>query len=231
MNPNIRGLKTPDQQHEVKLSQYADDTSLLLCDDASINNTFKCLNHYERASGAKINRDKCKGLWSGSLKHRTDRPLDLDWYNDLLPDPILGTFFGNIDCTQRNLQPRLQKVTNTIAAWNHRELSYKGKALVINGLLTSTLWYTATSSAIPAGIISEIDWPYTASSGTIKLRSQTEIFWPSPPLKEDLTFIKYTGKSKLFASIHYGVSLTPHLLTGNSSHNISSASLTRTSEN
>lgn len=157
MNPNIRGLKTPDQQHEVKLSQYADDTSLLLRDDASTNTTFKCLNDYQRASRAKINCDKCKGLWSGSMKHRTDHPLDLDWYNDLLPDPILGTFFGNTDCTQRNLQPRLQKVKNTIAAWNHRELSYKGKALVINGLLTSTLWYTATSSAIPSGIISEIE--------------------------------------------------------------------------
>lgn len=104
-----------------------------------------------------INRDKCKGLWSGSMKHRTDRPLYLNWYNDLLPDPILGTFFGNIDCTQRNLQLRLQKIKNTITAWNHRTLSYKGKALVINGLLTSTLWYTATSSAIPSGIISEIE--------------------------------------------------------------------------
>lgn len=51
MNPNIRGLKTPDKQHEVKLS-----------------NTFKCLNDYERASGAKINRDNCTGLWSGSMK-------------------------------------------------------------------------------------------------------------------------------------------------------------------
>lgn len=140
MNPNICGLKTPDKQHEVKLS-----------------NTFKCLNDYERASGAKINRDNCTGLWSGSMKRRTDRPLDLDWYNDLLPDPILGTFFGNIDCTQSNLQLRLQKIKNIIAAWNHQELSYKGKALVINGLLTSTLWYTATSSAIPSGIISKIE--------------------------------------------------------------------------
>ena len=134
LSPNIRGLKTPDQQHEVKLSQHADDTSLLLRDDESINSTFKCLNQYERASGAKINRDKCKGLWSGSLKHRLDHPLNFDWYNDFIPDPILGTFFGNVDCIQRNLHPRIQKIKNTIAAWNHRELSYKGKALVINGL-------------------------------------------------------------------------------------------------
>lgn len=43
-NPTIRGLYTPDGQHEVKLSQYADDTLLLLRDDDSINNTFHCLN-------------------------------------------------------------------------------------------------------------------------------------------------------------------------------------------
>ena len=125
-------------------------------DDDSINNTFQCLKNYERASGAKINCEKCKGLWSGSLKHRSDHPLNFDWYNDFLLDLILGTFFGNVDCTQRNLQQRLQRIKNTIAAWNHRELAYKGKALVINGLLTSTLWYTATSNTIPSWAISDI---------------------------------------------------------------------------
>lgn len=155
-NPTIRGLYTPDGQHEVKLSQYADDTTLLLRDNDSINNTFHCLNQYEWASGAKINRAKCKGLWCGLLKHRSDNPLNLDWFNEFLPDPILGTFFGNIDCTQRNFEPCIQKIKNTIAAWNHRELSHKEKALVINGLLTSTLWFTATSNAIPPWAISEI---------------------------------------------------------------------------
>jgi len=156
-NTEIKGLRPPNSTTDVKLSQYADDTTLLLQDTSSIMNTFSILNLYERASGAKINRDKCKGLWSGSLKHRTDNLLNFDWYNDFIPDKILGHFFGNIDCNKRNLEPRILKIKTTIDAWQHRDLSYKGKSLVINGLLTSTLWYTATSTHMPSWAISEIE--------------------------------------------------------------------------
>ena len=144
-NPSIKGIRPPQTTAEVKLSQYADDTSLLLRDVASIGHTFDTLHLYERASGAKINRDKCKGLWAGSFQHRSDSIHDFDWFNDYIPNKILGHIFGNIDCTRYNLEPRIQKLKDTIEAWRNRELSFKGKALIINGLLTSTLWYTATS--------------------------------------------------------------------------------------
>ena len=113
--------------------------------------------HYESASGAKINLHKCKGLWSGSLKHRTDQLLNFDWYNTYIPEKILGTFFENVDCTRLNIDRRLQSLRNTIVAWKHRDLSFKGKALVINGLLTSTLWYTVTSVNLPPWAITDIE--------------------------------------------------------------------------
>ena len=47
-NPNIQSDK------EVKMSQFADDTTLLLMDDSFITETFKVFDRYERASGAKI---------------------------------------------------------------------------------------------------------------------------------------------------------------------------------
>ena len=156
-NPNIKGIRPPGSQDEVKLSQYADDTSFTLRDDTSIQATFDTLALYERASGAKINIDKCKGLWSGAFRHRTDQLLSFDWHNDRLPDKLLGTFFGNTNCTRLNIDHRLQSIRNTIAAWKHRDLSYKGKAIVINGLLTSTLWYTATSTSIPPWAITELE--------------------------------------------------------------------------
>lgn len=156
-NPAIKGIRPPQATSDVKLSQCADDTSLLLHDTASIGHTFDTLRLYERASGAKINRKKCKGLRAGSLKHRSDSIYDFDWYNDYIPDKILGHIFGNVDCTQYNLEPRIQKMKNTIEAWRHRELSYKGKALIINGLLTSTLWYTATSSHFPKWAITVME--------------------------------------------------------------------------
>ena len=73
----------------VKITQYADDTTLFLVDDVSIVETFKTFDLYEQASGAKINVSKCKGLWSGSLIDRTDTPTNFNWYNDQLPDKIL----------------------------------------------------------------------------------------------------------------------------------------------
>jgi len=104
-NPSIEGLRLPQDSATAKLSQYADDTR----NDQSIHHTFNTLKLYKSSSGAKINREKCQGLWSGSLKHRTDSPLNVKWYHDYLPDKILGLFFGNIDCTTHNLEPRIKK--------------------------------------------------------------------------------------------------------------------------
>ena len=156
-NPNIHGFKSPDSQHETKLSQYADDTTFLLSDDMSIHTAFEVLNSYERASGAKVNQSKCKGLWSGAFRNRTDQLYNFDWYNDYIPEKILGLFFGNIDCTLHNIRPRIAKITNTINAWAHRDLTFKGKALVINGLLTSVLWYYATAISVPSWAVRDIE--------------------------------------------------------------------------
>lgn len=43
----------------------------------------------------------------------------------------------------------IHKLRTISANWNHRNLSLKGKALVINGLLTSTLRYLAANVHSP----------------------------------------------------------------------------------
>ena len=154
-NVNIKGLSYPKSM--VKLTQYADDTTLFLVDDVSIVETFKTFDLYEQASGAKINVSKCKGLWSGSLIDRTDTPTNFNWYNDQLPDKILGLYVGNVDCTMKNVEHKINTIKNTIAAWKHRDLSLKGRALVINGLLTSRLWFHAINISIPDWAVTEIE--------------------------------------------------------------------------
>ena len=156
-NPRIRGILPPGAETELKLSQFADDTTLLLADEESITETFHVFHLYERAAGAKINNSKCKGLWCGSLRHRVDQLYGFDWYNDCIPDKILGQYFGNIDCSRRNWEGKIQKINNIIGAWCHRDLSLKGRALLINSLLTSTLWYNVTSLAVPSWAISQIE--------------------------------------------------------------------------
>lgn len=158
-NPRIRGLRPPGSMvdTEVKLSQFADDTTLLLTDDQSIAETFRTFELYERASGAKINQGKCKGLWCGAFAWRTDQIYGFDWFNDFIPEKILGQYLGNVDCTRVNWEAKAKKINNTMNIWRHRELSYKGRALVINGLLTSTLWYNATSLSMPIWVIKQME--------------------------------------------------------------------------
>lgn len=73
-NPEIKGLRLPENKQEVKLSQYTDDTTLLLRDDKCVKQTFNTLTLYEHASGTRVNKDKCKGLWCGALT-----PVQIDY--------------------------------------------------------------------------------------------------------------------------------------------------------
>ena len=153
----IHGLHPPGSATEVRISQYADDTTLFLTQDTSIHTVFEIFQNYERASGARINLDKCKGLWCGAFISRQDSPLDFEWNTDAFPDKILGLYIGNTDCSLRNLEHKIDKINTTIAAWRHRSLSFKGRALIINALLTSTLWYHATNLYFPSWAIDNIE--------------------------------------------------------------------------
>ena len=71
VNPNIKGIKLPhpsDQENEAKFNMFADDTQLFNWDEESIEEIFKVLNIYEKASGAKISLNKTVGMYLGRWK-------------------------------------------------------------------------------------------------------------------------------------------------------------------
>ena len=72
----IKGIKIQAKQ-EVKLTQYADDTTALLADVQSVANLFELLTKFESCSGLKINQSKSEMLWLGSLSHRNDAICNL----------------------------------------------------------------------------------------------------------------------------------------------------------
>ena len=68
----IRGIQISD--NECKMSQYADDTTLILCGSrSSIERSFVLLNIFDKLSGLKVNYEKTEALWIGSFKNRTDK--------------------------------------------------------------------------------------------------------------------------------------------------------------
>ena len=64
-NTRISGLPIPGFPPLSPISQYADDTSLIVSSDDAMKAVFETYALFERASGSKLNQAKSKGLWLG----------------------------------------------------------------------------------------------------------------------------------------------------------------------
>ena len=60
----------------------------------------------------------------------------------------------NLD--EDNWKPRIAAVENTLSSWRQRILSFQGRALVINALALSRVWYVASLIHMPAWVLGEL---------------------------------------------------------------------------
>jgi len=63
---NVRGIKVFGK--EIKLSQFADDTTLFNADIESLEMALKIVGDFERTAGLSLNVKRTKALWSGNGK-------------------------------------------------------------------------------------------------------------------------------------------------------------------
>ena len=151
-NPSIKGVEV--NGFEIKLSQYADDTSCLLTGDNSIFALFDTLKLYELATGAKINRQKTHALWLGSNIGRLDTPLGLDWSSDFVT--ILGLPFGNIQVNQALWQSKISSLRKSLLSWKLCDLSLKGKVIVIKQIMLPKITYASNIYPPSHAVLSEL---------------------------------------------------------------------------
>ena len=89
---NIDGFRLFNDE-PTKLSQYADDTSVIVHSDHALRSLFSLFDRYELASGAKLNVKKSHGLLFGAWKHRVDLPITLNWSSEAIT--VLGCRIAN----------------------------------------------------------------------------------------------------------------------------------------
>ena len=111
----IKGLKLPGGR-EIKISQYADDNSCVVTNDYGITKVLDVFQMYGRASGAKLNDGKTKGLWLGKWRVRTDNPGGFEWINTNIK--IVGYFIGNDTAPEDTWLLAIKKFTQTLNDWN-----------------------------------------------------------------------------------------------------------------
>ena len=89
---DIKGIYIQGNE-EVKLTQYADDTTAILADVESVSNLLELLSLFQKCSGLKINQAKSEMLWLSSMRHvhRRDAVGNLQISDD--PVYALGVHF------------------------------------------------------------------------------------------------------------------------------------------
>ncbi|CAB3997114.1 Hypothetical predicted protein [Paramuricea clavata] len=134
------------------LIEYADRADIPLAllsldqEKAYDRATFDIYAQYERASGAKLNHGKSKGLWLGAWKDRQDTPHGINWVKELL---LLGATISAGDYSTATWEAPVAKVEKRLSSWKGRQLTYQGKATVINTLGLSQIWHLCHVFTIP----------------------------------------------------------------------------------
>ena len=140
-NKDIKGYCILDE--EIKISQYADDTSLFL--DGSRESFETCIHtvmEYAKYSGLAMNFDKTKVIWFGCNVTPTEiflPELMFEWNPPKFT--ILGVEFTTSleDISDRNIEKKLFDMQKEINVWMKRDLTPFGKITVIKTLVISKI--------------------------------------------------------------------------------------------
>ena len=148
-NKNIKGYRYKMknlQPLEHKIGQYADDTEICVTDMPSLKELFTTLDKYQKATNAKINKDKTEALWVGNWKNRQDKPLDLKWTNKNVK--FLGIRIGNKvgangtkTLSDLNFAEHIETIKNKINFWKGKGIAITTRVKVLNIFILSRLWY------------------------------------------------------------------------------------------
>ena len=159
-NKNIKGIKI--ELKEFKISQFADDTTVILDgSDDTLNHTLEELEKFSKISGLKINYDKTQIVWIGSKKYSSDTiktKWKLSWGKDTFK--LLGINFNtDLDkMAKGNYTEKIKLLEKTATQWQSRMLSPLGKVTVIKTMLIPTLNHLFITLPNPSeSIVNEIN--------------------------------------------------------------------------
>ena len=162
-NKEVQGIishQLNDSISELKVLQYADDTTLLLRNKRSLMIALQDIDQFYKISGLRLNRKKSYGLWLGADAGSNNKPGDITWVEKGQYVKVLGIYFSadreasEIDL---NWKDRIEKIEVLIRRWQRRNLSLYGKIIVAKTFLLSQLTYVIQALSLPETVLNTID--------------------------------------------------------------------------
>jgi hypothetical protein len=141
---NIKGISI-DEKNSVKLTQFADDTTLILDGSKeSLAHSIKLVKNVGNISGLVVNYSKSSILKIGSIKND-----DIMFFPEMKfiwskgPIKFLGIqiSLNSQEMFNLNYETQFKKLSNILNIWSQRGLTPIGKVVVIKSLAISQLTY------------------------------------------------------------------------------------------
>ena len=154
-NPNCGGIQLPNDQ-EVKISQFADDTTITTSNVDSLKSHIQVIDWFGTVSGLKLNKKKTKAMWLGTMKHSRSKILEYKSTKD--PIKVLGTFlsYNQNKNVEENFMNRIRKMKTKLNLWLSRDLTLYGKSLLAKTLGVSQLIYAASMLSVPTSVMKNV---------------------------------------------------------------------------
>ena len=142
---------------EIKILQYADDTSGILKNINSAKRFLQLVKEFGQYSGLILNEEKTEGMWLGSNRFNNTKPLGILWQDR--PLRVLGVHFSYDQeaCDKLNFIEKIDKAKRIINMWLGRNLTLYGRAQIIKTFVTSQFLYASSVIHTPVEVIKDIN--------------------------------------------------------------------------
>ncbi|TDH11028.1 hypothetical protein EPR50_G00081890 [Perca flavescens] len=161
MRARLGGLLLPGSlsvECPLVVSAYADDVNIFVCSQTDVQCLQDALSLYERATSARVNWAKSEALLVGQWRGKAvpSLPGGLEWGKEGLK--VLGVFLGSEGFVKKNWEGVKEKVCARLSKWTWLlpQLSNRGRVLVANNLVASTLWHKLIAIVPPRGLMEDI---------------------------------------------------------------------------
>ena len=150
-----RGIKLP-QSVEAKISQFADDTTLICSDIKALKESMNVINNFSAVSGLKLNKKKTKAMWIGSTKNNEAKPLGFESYKEPINSLGINLSYVHENNDKINFFTKIYKMDVNLNIWQTRDLSLFGRTLLVKTLGLSKLVYATSMLSVPEMVVSRV---------------------------------------------------------------------------
>ena len=158
-NDKIKGIVI--NGFEYKIIQLADDMTIFVNDLNSLEMSISEFLKFEKMSGLKLNLEKCEIIELGSMRlKQSDVPKQLAKLKiNKGIFKTLGIWFAKDQgqCIELNYDVRLKNISSMLQIWRQRNLSWKGRIMIIKTLILSQVTHLFNMTYTPLKFLEQLD--------------------------------------------------------------------------